>query len=334
MTRASALGLLLWCCSAALLVWILKGLPIDAMLLGLRQLSFTQWSVWVALNLIVMALSTLRWHSLITALSGAVGFFALVLIRLGGQTISFVTPGPQFGGEPLQIFWLYKQQGLALHKAVLSLGLDRFYELWVNFAVLLLGAMLLLLSPNFGFADWGQIALVLLGLLILISFLFIALMRRPQWMTRRLRPLLENWLRHPRLARLNAHREAFEDDVRELLKNHRRVLLQALTLSLVTWGFILAELWLLLGFAQVEVELRGFTLIAVSIRLAMLLPLPGGIGTIEAALIWSTQLLGFEISDALVLIALMRVRDALLLCAGATSLIGLRARSSEAGLPR
>lgn len=329
MTRAHAITLLLWVGAIALATWILKDLPLDAMQQGLMQLSFSQWSFWLILNVLVMALSTLRWYALITALQGTVNFLALTLIRLAGQTISFVTPGPQFGGEPMQIYWLYKRQGLALPKSVLSLGLDRFLELWVNFAVLLLGALLLLLSPRMAFADWNQVALILLLLLLGIPILFLVMFRRPQWITQRLHPHVTRWLSHPRLAALRSHQDALEEDFKELLRHRKGVLVQALGLSIFNWAVILAELWLLLYFAQVSVDLQGFTLIAVSIRLAMLLPLPGGIGTIEAALLWSIQMLGYELSDAIVLIALMRLRDSLILLAGAASLAALRTKGTS-----
>lgn len=331
MTRANAVTALLWLSAIALVIWILKDLPLAAMLQGLMQLSSGQWSLWLALNVLVMALSTLRWYALVAALNGTVNFFALTLIRLAGQTISFVTPGPQFGGEPMQIFWLYKRQGLPLHKAVLSLGLDRFLELWVNFAVLLLGAILLLLSPRMAFADWNQIALVLFSLLLGIPLFLMGLIRKPLWITRRLSPLLARWLSHPRLATLNSHRDALEENLREFLLHRKRVLAQALAISIFTWVIILAELWLLLHFAQVTVDVQGFALIAIAIRLAMLLPLPGGIGTIEAALLWSMQALGYEVSDALVLIALMRLRDTFILLAGAASLVALRNKGNWAG---
>lgn len=332
MNRANAVTSLLWLSAIALVTWVLKDLPLAAMAQGLSQLTLTQWSLWLVLNVLVVALSTLRWHILIAALNGTVNFFTLTLIRLAGQTISFVTPGPQFGGEPMQVFWLYKRQGLPLHKAVLSLGLDRFLELWVNFAVLLLGAILLLLSPRMGFADWNQITLVLLLLLLAIPILLLSLFRRPQWLTRRLGPLFARWLSHPRLAALKAHKDSLEDDLQTLLLQRKRVLVQALFISMFNWGIILAELWLLLYFAQVTVDIQGFTLIAVAIRLAMLLPLPGGIGTIEAALLWSMQMLGYEISDALILIAMMRLRDTLILVVGAGSLVALRAKAGATEL--
>ena len=324
MSRANTISLLLWLSAIALVAWILKDLPVESMLRGIEQLHFSQWIVWIVLNLLVVALSTLRWHALIGALKGPVSFFALVLIRLAGQTVSFVTPGPQFGGEPLQIYWLYKREGIALHKTVLALGLDRFFELWVNFAVLLFGTLLLFLSPRMAFADWNYIVLVLFAMLLIMPAFLIALMRRPQWITRRLRPLVARWLTHPRLTAFNSHRDALEEDLRELLRTRKRVLVQALVISIFTWVFILTELWLLLFCARIHVDLQGFVLIAVAIRIAMLLPLPGGIGTIEAALVWSTQMIGFSLNEAILLIGLMRMRDCVILIAGVASLVALR----------
>lgn len=324
MNKARTLTVLLWISAIVLLAWVLKDMPIGTMLNAVGALSIGQWGLWLGVNLLVLALSTQRWLALIRSLSGSVPVLSLLLIRLGGQFVSFVTPGPQFGGEPLQVYWLYKRQGLPLHKAILSLGVDRFLELWVNFAVLLLGAILLLLSPGMAFADWGQIALVLTLLLLAIPLLIVLLLKRPQWISTRLQTLFARWLSHPRLAALNAHQESLKRELDMLVNLRRAVLLRGLLTSLLTWVFILAELWLLLSFIGVAVEPQGFALIAVAIRLAMLLPLPGGIGTIEAALLWSMQQLGFTVADAFALIVLMRLRDTLILFAGAASLTLLR----------
>ena len=74
MSRANGISLLLWLCAIALVVWILQDLPVEAMLLGVKSLSISQWGIWIGLNLLVVALSTLRWHALIAALNGTVNF--------------------------------------------------------------------------------------------------------------------------------------------------------------------------------------------------------------------------------------------------------------------
>ena len=65
-------------------------------------------------------------------------------VRQAGALISFVTPGPQFGGEPLQVLWLWRRYRVPGPTALLAVGLDRFFELFVNFSVLLVAVLLLL----------------------------------------------------------------------------------------------------------------------------------------------------------------------------------------------
>jgi uncharacterized membrane protein YbhN (UPF0104 family) len=62
--------------------------------------------------------------------------------------------------------------------------------------------------------------------------------------------------------------------------------------------------------------MTGLVLILVAMRLALLLPLPGGVGTLEASVLWSFQTLDLPASAAIGVIALMRLRDALVLLAG------------------
>ena len=73
---------------------------------------------------------------------------------------------------------------------------------------------------------------------------------------------------------------------------------------------------LLLHFLGLVLTPAAFILLIVAMRLAMLLPMPGGIGSIEAALLWSFQLLQLPAAAAIGLIALTRLRDAVVLLIG------------------
>ena len=61
----------------------------------------------------------------------------------------------------------------------------------------------------------------------------------------------------------------------------------------------------------------------------MLLPLPGGIGTIEAAVLWCFSTLNLGTVEALGLIALMRLRDAAILAFGLSSLAAMGRRTGS-----
>jgi hypothetical protein len=118
----------------------------------------------------IILLATRRWQVIIDMLDVPVRFGELLMMRQAGQAVSFITPGPQFGGEPLQVFWLW-QRKLPIHSALLAVGLDRFYELWINFSLLLLGVFLLLASPAADIVDWRKIAVVLLLVPLILSLL-------------------------------------------------------------------------------------------------------------------------------------------------------------------
>jgi uncharacterized protein (TIRG00374 family) len=323
MNKARLLILFLWLMALALVTWALRQLPFTDIANSMRALAPLQWMFWLCLNLLVLALSTLRWQGLTSMLGESASFAKLLAMKLAGQTISFITPGPQFGGEPLQIYWLYKRCGIPVHRAVLSLALDRFYELWVNFSVLLAGAMILLYSQLGGTADWTYIILLLSTLVLALPLLGIVILKRPRWFGGRVARLTQRWQHHPRLQQLDSHWQLLTEDLSGVFRYQKPALLRALLLSVIGWVCILGELYLLLSFLNISPSLADFVLLFVAVRLAMLLPLPGGIGTIEAALLWSFQLLEFSASAAIGLIALMRLRDAIILLAGLLCLRGM-----------
>jgi uncharacterized protein (TIRG00374 family) len=316
MPRYQWISLLLWLVALTLVGWALSQMPLDAIAQTMQALTWPQWLAWSCVNIAIILLGTERWHVLTRLLGLPVTFLQLLLIRQAGQTVSFITPGPQFGGEPLQIYWLYKRCAIAIHSAVLALGMDRFFELWINFSVLLLGVALLLLSPVQTGADLPQIMMALFGMMAVLTVLGWLALRKPRWVSGRLERLSQRWLQSPRLRQLDDHWQALGSDLQKVFNTRKPGLLWALALSVLGWIVIFAEMALVLAFLDIEVDVAGFVLIMVAMRLALLLPLPGGIGTLEASVLWSFQSLGLPASAAVGVIALMRLRDAMVLLAG------------------
>jgi uncharacterized protein (TIRG00374 family) len=329
-TKIKMITSALWLLAFGLVGWTLTQLPLNEIANSISSLSATQWILWSGLNLLIIVVLTWRWQLLANALNAQVNLWRLVLIRQAGQTVSFITPGPQFGGEPLQIFWLCKRCGLPLHKALLSLGMDRFYELWINFSVLLLGVFLLIFSPTLDVGAWQKMGGVLLILLAVLSLLGWLILRRPQWLSARFERLARGWQKHPRLSQIESHWNALGSDLRDAIRTQKPRLFLAVLLSIAGWIGLIGELGLILAFMDVQLDVSGFILIIVAMRLALLLPVPGGIGTLEASVLWSFQTLNLPVSAAMGLIALMRLRDAIILVAGFICLRGLQSKTQPA----
>ncbi len=329
MQRATLFTLLLWLSALALAAWTLAQLPLTDISTSITALNAAQWLVWIGLNCAIILLLSLRWQILLQALAVPINFFRLLIIRQAGQAVSFITPGPQFGGEPLQIYWLYKL-GMPLRSALLSLGLDRFFELWINFSVLLLAVMILLFATGDGgnptIGDWKNALLPLLLFLGLMLLLAWVLIKQPDWINRRLERVAARWQHNYRLSKINQHWQSLGDDLRLALRTQKIHFAWAIVLSLLGWLGLLGELFLILHFVGIQADLHSFLIILVAMRMALLLPMPGGVGTLEAAVLWSFTTLNLPASAALGVIALMRLRDGIILLVG---LGCLRASSSS-----
>lgn len=330
MLRSRWITWLLWPLALALVSWTLSQMPLAGLPGILGALSWYQWLLWALVNLMIIAVSTERWRQLGRMLGEAPGFGHMLLIRQAGQTVSFITPAPHFGGEPFQIYWLVKRLGMRIHRAVLSLALDRFYELWVNFLMLLLGVSLVLLLSQSGVgdrSDWQTIVLLLLGLLALLSAAAWLLIRQPVLLSARLEKLGARWLSSPRLAALGNHWQVLGSELRGVISTHKPALLGALGLSLLGWALMIFEVWLVISYFDITPDAVSLALILVAMRLALLLPLPGGIGSLEAAVLWSFQSQALPAEAALGLLALTRLRDVLVLLTGLLCLRVLQGKS-------
>ena len=104
-----AIPFLLWAAALSMLGWILSQLPLATITQSISALSPQQWLAWLGLNLAIILLAALRWRVLTGMLKLPVSLGELLLIRQAGQAVRFITPGPQFGGEPLQIFWMWRR---------------------------------------------------------------------------------------------------------------------------------------------------------------------------------------------------------------------------------
>ena len=100
------------------------------------------------------------------------------------------------------------------------------------------------------------------------------------------------------------------------LRAHPAALAAALLASILSWAAILGEMWLAADF--LGAPLTPFDLIAVVVatRVAILLPSPGALGTLEASQVWMFGALGFDPALGLSLSLVVRIRDVLFGLAG------------------
>ena len=89
-----------------LLAWSWRDLSLTAVGTVIARWGWHEGLLFGVLNLFILAAMCWRWSFILHQLQFPVPFGSLILYRMGANTLSYVTPGPQFGGEPLQVYCL------------------------------------------------------------------------------------------------------------------------------------------------------------------------------------------------------------------------------------
>lgn len=307
--RSWGLRLALWGVITAILWWVLRGVPLLDIADTLGRLGTAQLSVILVVNLMVVAVFTGRWWVILRAQGEPVSFPALVAYRLAGFGISYFTPGTQFGGEPLQASLVHRRQSVSVPAAAASVALDRAIDLLGNATFLMFGVVVSLRLKLIPASAELGLTVLAAGLLAVPLVLLAAARRGVMPVTEVLRRLPERVVAWSGFARLKKSVESTETQIVDFCRRRPRELALAMGFSLASWLAILAELALMLRFLDLRLSPLETIGVLTASRLAFLVPVPGGLGALEASQILAMTALGHSRAEGLSLGLLIRARD-------------------------
>jgi uncharacterized protein (TIRG00374 family) len=286
----------------------------------LRRLGLAQLAALAVANGVVLATFSLRWWLLLYAQGYALPYPRLILYRLITFAVSYFTPGPHFGGEPLQVYLVAKRHDVPTPVATAAVVLDKVLELLVNF-LFLAGGVLLILQRQL-LPGWLATQVLLAGTLLLLipGLLLIALARGRHPLSGLLCRFEIAWHRltgRPRAVlwtETSVYQTIYASETQSsvLCREQPRVLLLALAASLLSWLGIIGEFWLMTAVLGLELSPGGAITALVAARVAILLPLPAGLGALEASQALAMRSLGLTAAAGVSMSLLIRTRDVLL----------------------
>lgn len=260
-------------------------------------------------NAAILLLFGSRWWLIVRALGHHIPYLTLAKYRLAGFGMSYFTPGPQFGGEPLQVYLLKARHGIPTETALASVSLDKILEMLANFTFLALGILLVVCQGLFFQEIAGLLIFVSAGMVgLLLGYLAALLLGKTPlaWTFGRL-PLLKRDT--PPLKKIRQTLLDAESQIGAFCRQEPFVILQASALSALIWLALLAEYALALRFFGLEMSFMDVLAIIVFARLAFLTPLPAGLGALEAGQVFAMQSLGFDPILGVSISIFIRVRD-------------------------
>lgn len=299
----------LWPPALILLWWAFGGESIKSLGRVLLGLDPRQMALLLLINLAILLLFSSRWWLLLRAMGYRIPYFSLTAYRVAAFSVSYFTPGPQFGGEPLQVLFLQRRHGVPASAAISSVFLDKLLELLANFTFLILG-LLVIITGGIA-ADWFQpwVWLPALSVLLLPGLHMLALRRGRHPFSEFLARLKPDGFKHRFLQKGYEVIQDAERRLADFFMQKPLALLQSVFLSGLIWLALIGEYYLMLSFAGLKVDLSQTVMALTSMRLALLTPLPGGLGAVEASQVLALKALGFSSAEGLLVSLILRGRD-------------------------
>jgi len=289
-----------------LLYFSLRKAPLVDIWGMLRNLKVWQILILLLLNSFIYSFITLRWWLIVRAEKKEVPFFPLIVTRVAAFGVSYFTPGPQVGGEPLQVLYLQRNCGMTYVRAASTVVMDKLLEFLAGFVLLGFG-LAAVFQSGIIFAG-GNGSLAVLGGLILLMLLppvhIILLYRGTYPVSSLMRKFSNN-----KFVRFFA---ASERMAGAFCRRHLGTLVLAVFVSLLAAFGMVIEFFFITRFLGIDLSLRQTIVAWTAGWLSFLLPLPGGLGALEASQVFSLGAFGIPAVSAIGVTLIIRARDLLI----------------------
>ena len=290
----------------ALLYFALRNAPLTDIWKALRNLQLWQILILLGINVLIYLLITLRWWLIIHAEKKNISYFPLLVIRVAVFGISYFTLGPQVGGEPLQVLYLERKYGMTYTRATSTVVMDKLLEFLANFILLSLGLTAVfqagILSTNDGSSLLSLIGLIILLLWPPIHIIFLYKGKYP----------ISAVLRNVSKSRAVRFIAASERMAGTFCRRHLSSLMAAVFVSVLAAFGMVSEFFLITTFLGIPLSFWQTIAAWTAGWLAFLVPVPGGLGALEASQVFALGAFGVSAASAISVTLLIRARDILI----------------------
>jgi uncharacterized protein (TIRG00374 family) len=291
---------------AALLYFALRNIPLTDIWGTLRKLHLWQIFALLGLNVIIYILVTLRWWLIVHAEKKDISFLPLLATRIAVFGVSYFTLGPQVGGETLQVLVLQRNYGMTYTRATSTVVMDKLLEFLANLVLLGVGLTAIVRAGIFSANEPSSFA-GLVGLLALLLWtpIHIFLMYHGKYpVSAVLRKFSNN-----KFVRFVAAAERLAGT---FCRRHLLALVSAIFVSMFAALGMVIEFFCITSFLGIHLSFWQIIAVWMAGWLAFLVPLPGGLGALEASQVFAFGTFGISAVLAISVTLLIRARDLLI----------------------
>ncbi|MGA7606433.1 MAG: lysylphosphatidylglycerol synthase transmembrane domain-containing protein, partial [Anaerolineales bacterium] len=261
------------------------------------------------IDVIIYLFITARWWLIVQAENKNISYLPMIGVRVAVFGISYFTIGPQVGGEPLQVIYLQRKYGLTYTRAASTVVMDKLLELLANFILLVFGLTGIvqagILSKN---GSPPLVSLIVLSALVAWPLIHIILLYKQIYPLSRLLQML-SFIQNTKAVRFL---RASEHLAGRFCQRQTRALLAAIFVSILAAMGMVSEYFLMTSFLQIHLSFWQTVAAWTAGWLSFLVPLPGGLGALEASQVFALGFFGISAASAISVTLAMRARDLLI----------------------
>lgn len=308
---------------AALVTAVILGLGILYLLLqkiGLREVirNFKDFPLIGFIS--VFSITTLsilitceKWRLILGAYGYNIRFSKLLIFKLAGWAVSYLTPSLFIGGESVRAYMIKKEEKVPWSWALSSIIADKALEGTIGSFVILLGVVFLFFRKLLS----GGLRIFLLVLVVFFLYILLRLFKNSK------RGFASSLLHLFRLDKLKLFRkwqkgiDNFDQGLSSLFKSHKRIFFSGLFLSCLSCALTLLRYKTIIYFLDLEVSLYQIIIIYALTILVVVIPfIPGAFGTYESIQAFSFAILGLGSQVGVACIFIMRIIDLIMVGLG------------------
>ena len=289
-----------------LLYFIVKNNPYEDIISTIRAQSAYTLAIFVAISVGLMLLQTWRWHLIIQSTGRKVPFSRAFQYKIVGYGISFLTPTPKIGGEPVRAALLEKE-GFTYRKSLATITVDKVIELSTMGVLFVFGALVSILF----FALPKNTVYLLVGISVIIlgviTIFYYKMLENDMFLVKLFRQLGLNKIKL--IKGMEQNIITFDRMLIKFYDQHRKVFYKALTISVLSWCAMFFEYYVILVFFGYYLNVAQLFLIITVMGVAYMLPIPLALGVLEAGQVYVFRLLRLNGAAGVGLAMIIRVRD-------------------------
>lgn len=266
--------------------------------------------LYVLSVILIQLILTYRWQIVLDSQGIKAKFWKLNNIRLAGFSVAFLTPSASLGGEPIKALLLSKDQNINFEKSLSSVVIDKTIELSSSAIFFFIGTIILLLS----FVITPQIEIALMLISAIFLFLVISFNIRMFQGKKIFHPLIKKvgLFKFKKIKALEDKIKDFEKLVLKFFRKDKKHFVYVVLLSFLSWMVMIVEYMLIARIVGQNLDLIQTFLVFSFVGGAYMIPIPMGLGILEAGQVSLFTAIQVSAAAGLALAIIVRLKDTII----------------------